>query len=340
MEHRNQLREIFLRYLDNRCSPQEIRQLLQYFGTEDRERLYALIEEQLARPVNPGFEHSPRGKALFEKIHREIQKTVRTDRKSRGLRKLWPQIAAAAAIAVFAGLGWGYRDTFHNWIDPVEIQYVNTQSGQRQQFQLADGSMIWLGPESSLRYPDAFRGAQREVTLTGEAFFEVSPDKDHPFVIRTGEVSTTVLGTSFNIQAYEKDLSVTVVTGRVRVVADEKQQEGAEVLLNSDQRAVFDAETKSLVREEAPDASAMQSRREGIFEYRGTPVENILSDMAREYGLALKTEGRLVNCTFYGTKKPEDDVYHFLEKVALTVNATIRKEENTVYFKGNGCGAM
>ncbi|WP_461531965.1 FecR family protein [Sinomicrobium sp.] len=340
MKSKDQLREIFFRYLDNRCSPQEVRQLLQYFKTEDRGQLYRLIEEQLRSPVSSDFEQNTEGKAFFERSHRKIRTSIKADKKAQSIYKIRRVIAIAASIAVLVGLGWMYRDELYELIDPVEMQYVNTKSGDRQQFQLADGSVIWLGPESSLSFPNSFRGAQREVTLKGEAFFEVAADKDHPFVIHTGEVNTTVLGTSFNVQAYERDLSVTVVTGRVRVVADKEQQGEVEVLLNPDQRAVFDGETKSLVKEEAPDASVMLARREGVFEYRGVPVENILSDMKREYGLILKVEGQLTNCTFYGTKKPEDDVYHFLEKMAITVNATMQKKGKTVYFKGNGCGVM
>ncbi|MCX2680972.1 FecR domain-containing protein [Galbibacter sp. EGI 63066] len=249
--------------------------------------------------------------------------------------------AVAAAIVLLAGLSWTYRTQLMDFVSPVETEYVITASGERKQVLLADGSRVWLGPESSLEHPYTFRGQTRAVVLKGEAFFEVEPDKTHPFIIRSGEINTRVLGTSFNVKAYrQQDVAVTVVTGAVRVAtegSENHKEKEASVELRPNQRAVFSNETRSLVKEEAPDAIALLDRREGIFHYRGTAVTEILSDMAREYKVKITAEGDLAHCTFYGTKRPGDDVFRFLEKVALAINAEVSKEAGMIYFKGTDC---
>lgn len=90
--------------------------------------------------------------------------------------------------------------------------------GQRAVITLADGSVIHLGADSKLEYPEAFNGATREITLSGEAFFEISEDPAHPFIVHTGAVQTRVLGTSFKINAFTgTPLTVAVATGKVQV---------------------------------------------------------------------------------------------------------------------------
>ena len=84
---------------------------------------------------------------------------------------------------------------------------------------LPDGSKVWLGPQSKLRYPRTFEKSRRNVALGGEAFFEVQHNPKKPFSVKTQYINTTVLGTSFKIDAFpaQKDISVAVVSGSVRV---------------------------------------------------------------------------------------------------------------------------
>src|SRR5690606_1488289 len=93
---------------------------------------------------------------------------------------------------------------------------------------LSDGSQVWLNESSTIRYPEHFEKDKREVLLSGEACFDVGPDKKRPFVVKTSKVTTRVLGTSFNVNAYQKEpqTKVTVETGRVAVslAGDQKEQ--------------------------------------------------------------------------------------------------------------------
>lgn len=99
------------------------------------------------------------------------------------------------------------------------IRTVRIPRGMSRRLVLPDGSRVWLNAESSLSYPGSFGGRERrEVTLQGEAYFEVAPDSLHPFVVETAALQTQVLGTSFNVRAYSpEDTRVTLLRGSVKV---------------------------------------------------------------------------------------------------------------------------
>lgn len=104
---------------------------------------------------------------------------------------------------------------------PVEYQEHFAPPGVKSNLTLRDGSKVVLNSGSSLRYVKNFESHQREVELIGEAFFEVTKDSNRPFIVRTGAVSTQVLGTSFNVKAFEDEvLEVSLLTGLVEVNVD------------------------------------------------------------------------------------------------------------------------
>lgn len=100
---------------------------------------------------------------------------------------------------------------------PLAYKELTVPAGQRMQLKLADGSMVWLKAGSKLRYPASFTGNTRELFLEGEAYFDVTHRDQQPFLVHTGNVTTKVLGTAFNIQAYNQQLTVAVVNGKVSV---------------------------------------------------------------------------------------------------------------------------
>ncbi|MGN6510906.1 MAG: FecR family protein, partial [Chitinophaga sp.] len=141
----------------------------------------------------------------------------------RGIRRMLFRItgaAAALALALYAGYALWPGKTGGSG----ELQQLVTQSGSRSQIKLPDGTTVWLNAGSRLDYPKQFDGKQREVTLTGEAFFNVAKDAQHPFIVNTTAFSIRVLGTTFNVRAYpgEENAVTSLVSGAVEVVMDTK----------------------------------------------------------------------------------------------------------------------
>lgn len=332
LEDQERLREIFIKYLDNQCTPAEMAELMEYFReVKDSEHLRQLVTEYMSQPVDRAFEDSPQGKEMFNNAYLDIRSRIDIGKPSKTTVRhiVWKRISIAASIVLLMGLSWVFRDNLVDWINPVEIQYLTTQTGERQQITLLDGTEVWLSPESTLEYPDKFRSGNREVILTGEAFFDVAPNPDQPFVISSGQVSTTVLGTSFNIEAYDNEnISVTVVTGAVSVEMDSKSDQ---VRLSPNERAVFNQSAKSLSKEPAPNADDLLAQREGIFRYRETPMTTVIKDLQRYYGVNIRINGKSDQSVF-GTLDTNEGITVFLEKLSITIGAEWQKVGEGEYF--------
>jgi transmembrane sensor len=138
-------------------------------------------------------------------------------------RKGWWIMAAAASVLILGLLVW-YQAGNRLQVRPAEQTDSNkneifTKKGSKTNIRLPDGTQVWMNADSKITYPDNFRGAIREVQLTGEAFFDVVKDKSRPFVIHTRTVDIKVLGTAFNVRSYpdEKKTETALIRGLVEV---------------------------------------------------------------------------------------------------------------------------
>lgn len=132
---------------------------------------------------------------------------------------LWRKVAAIAAMLAVSITLFVYWPAKKTSTDPVELATLSVPVNQKKRITLDDGSVVWINSSTELKYPKKFTGNTREVFLSGEAYFDIHHDATKPFIVHTGTVKTTVLGTSFNINA-SKDLNTVVVTvtrGKVSV---------------------------------------------------------------------------------------------------------------------------
>jgi ferric-dicitrate binding protein FerR (iron transport regulator) len=155
-------------------------------------------------------------------------------------RQLWRRIAAVAAIIILSTVA------IYQVFMPTAYQEIITQTDERQEVLLPDGTKVLLNQSSTLTYNTRFK--QRNVQLEGEAFFEVAPMPSRPFRITSGEVVTTVLGTAFNVRAYpqEKKVEVAVQEGRVQVEASSEQTTQAPVQLSPGEAVRYDRQAQAL----------------------------------------------------------------------------------------------
>ena len=159
--------------------------------------------------------------------------------------------------------------------------------GTRSIIQLADGSKIWLNADSRLKYPDLFKGATRDVYLNGEAFFDVAKNPGHPFIIHLANGTVRVLGTSFNIRAYDNESTVetSVATGKVAFIpkyhSTGKKQDT--IYLTPDHKAsyTFNREELTTVPTIAQDDKAWT---EGRLIFRSQTMEDIAVELERDFG--------------------------------------------------------
>ncbi|MBO0323020.1 DUF4974 domain-containing protein [Muricauda sp. CAU 1633] len=213
---------------------------------------------------------------------------------------------------------------------------LSVPNGRRFDIVLSDNSHVFLNAGSSLRYPVNFiPGKKRQVFLEGEAFFEVSEDKEHPFVVTSGNMDVEVLGTKFNVNAYpeETNINTVLVEGSVQlnVTEAEKNANSLSVLLEPGHIAHWDIDSKSAQMEEV-DTELYTSWMQGKLVLRGMRFKDIMKKLERHYGVSIQNknrelENRVFTATFdvetieevLNTFVSETDFDYLIEKDQITI---------------------
>jgi len=148
---------------------------------------------------------------------------------------------------------------------------------------LSDGTKVWLNAGSSLHYPVAFNGPDRKVEVTGETYFEVAQDKLHPFIVNKGENSVKVLGTHFNVNAYDEEgpIKVTLLEGSVKVSTNKDNS-----LIKAGQMAIMDPQKSIDVLNNA-DLERVMAWKNGYFNFSNADIKTVMRELSRWYGLEL-----------------------------------------------------
>lgn len=173
---------------------------------------------------------------------------------------------------------------------------VSTPRGGQYQLVLNDGSKVWLNSASSLSFPAVFKGKTREVEITGEAYFEVAKNASMPFRVKVNNTVVEVLGTHFNIMAYndEAEMKTTLLEGSVKI--NNKQYSS---LLKPGQQATLSQNGPIKVTDN-PDADDAVAWKEGIFQFRDAGLETIMRQAARWYDVQVNFAGKVPTKEFTG----------------------------------------
>lgn len=196
-------------------------------------------------------------------------------------RNLMPFGLAAAVLVLLSVVGiWIFSNQQTSTL-PTEIACHTFESNSTSDsLTLPDGTQVWLNQVSKLEYPSEFTGEQREVRLTaGEAFFEVTPDADHPFVIATPGLAVEVLGTSFEVDLTQSETAVTVETGKVALLPNGSD---ASLHLLPGERGEWTAKNGTLDKRQFDDPNYL-SWKTGVLVFEETPLLQVISDLERHY---------------------------------------------------------
>lgn len=192
---------------------------------------------------------------------------------------------------------------------------------------LADGSKVWLNAASSLRYPTAFTGKERKVEITGEAYFEVAHNPAMPFVVSKGGTSIKVLGTHFNVNAYddESSLDVTLLEGSVSVatahsIQPKVIQPGVQARVEKDGAIDLD---------NSVDLNEVMAWKNNLFSFKGADIESIMRQVSRWYNVEVVFK-RPITEKFYAEVSKSTSVSTLLEMLQATKAVKFKIEGNTI----------
>lgn len=194
---------------------------------------------------------------------------------------------------------------------------------------LSDGTRIWLNSESTVEYPTSFLPGQRKIRLQGEAYFQVTPDHTSPFIIETGEVQIQVLGTSFNLRAYEdeKVVQTTLTEGKVRMSSGKRQ-----MILAPDEQGCIDTETGNMAKKTV-DVQIYTGWKDGRFIFEGQTLEEIMRTLARWYDVDVVFQSDKVrNIKFTGNLKRYDDFGQIVSMLELACPAKFIISGTTIHI--------
>ncbi|MCX6216676.1 FecR domain-containing protein [Spirosoma sp.] len=253
---------------------------------------------------------------------------LQPERRVPGMISLWRM---AAMLTLLAGMGWLIvKLRFYGQHHPAEGMVALTANEQPISKTLPDGTHIFLNRHSTLRYPTAFAEERRDVTLTGEAFFEVTPDASRPFHIAARQSVVQVLGTSFTVRAYDANVSVTVRTGKVRFSSGRKA-----VLLTKNQKATFEASVDTMRRLPAsPNAFAYKT---GVLVFDKEPLRDVVQAINQYYNADVQlANAKLGNCLLT-TRFDKMPLATVLNVTAETLGLQVRYVGRQVILEGAGC---
>lgn len=173
----------------------------------------------------------------------------------------------------------------------VAYNTMTTPKGRHFQVTLPDGTKVWLNAASSIRYPTIFMGAERRVEVSGEAYFEVTKNPTKPFLVNVaGKAEVEVLGTQFNVNAYENEESIntTLLEGSVRVILlGQKIRPGREVILQPGQQAQIAAAIRVIPN---ADVDKVIAWKNGLFNFEGATLQEVMKQLERWYDIEVVYE--------------------------------------------------
>ncbi|WP_319266978.1 FecR family protein [uncultured Draconibacterium sp.] len=208
---------------------------------------------------------------------RELQHRIDKAKVKRGFFKELVKIAAIIVVAL--GVGWmsHYLYTETASARKVEMRTVEAIKGQIKEVFLADGTHVWLNAGSQLSFPSDFTEKNREISLHGEAYFEVTSSEKNPFLVKTGNHTVKVTGTKFNICEYPEDkmIETTLVEGKVKIISGNFFKD-----LYPGEQATFYTETAEVLIGEK-DFDIYTAWREGRYEFRNESVDKVFQIMER-----------------------------------------------------------
>jgi transmembrane sensor len=330
--------QLLYKYIDGKCTDEEIFMLHQWYDSfEDQEDPFDALTEQ---------EQEVMKMLMLEKFRASVKTTeaeaiVFEPRKSFPVKLIYTLSGIAALLLIVWGVNLNNKKQSQSAENSIittasEQMMVENQTSSIYKQTLSDGSVVWLSPKSKLQYPKKFIGAYRQIKMTGEAFFEVTKDHAHPFIIDGGGVITKVWGTSFRIKSSQNiQTEVSVVTGKVSVKIPEKDE--TEVMLYPQQKATFYYANHALAKGKESEKSAMRMWGKVTESFDDVPLDNVLATLRNHYGMHIYTEDKEFGKYLLKADFTDQSLPAILEMLQNSLNAgyTIDDTQIVLYRKTN-----
>ncbi len=288
------MQSLFEKYINGNCTTEEYSEVVKFIQNKNNDlQLDELVLKNWKQTIKSEPTVKPDSQ-LLDSIHHKI---ALKEQNQVPVIRLYRRLLGVAAILII-GLIIGSVFYVQTQIPEISTKNIFTPYGGKTQFNLPDGSKVWLNSGSTFIYPDRFEG-ERIVELTGEAYFEVEKQKE-PFKVKTQYGEVEVFGTTFNVKAYENETFYTTLESGSVVFTNShgkraKLEPGMQVLYNSKEFKLQKVDTELFT-----------SWKDGKLIFRDEPLQNIISQLERWYNVEIEfKDQRIKNLKFNGTIEME-----------------------------------
>jgi len=273
---------------------------------------------------------------------------------------VWNNLLRYAAVFIIAILlgGLGYYFISENSKQISEQSFVEyfAPLGSRSFVQLADGSKVWINAGSTLKYSNSFGTDNRELNLTGEAFFEVEKNKNLPFVVKTSEINVIAIGTKFNVKAYTEDeiIETTLIEGSVKLESSSVNL-ADNLILKPNEKAVFTKKNRSVelfgqAKEEDIARSDSRPKMEIIKAIDPVPIVSwkdkrwvikneklgqLAIKLERRFGVNIIFDDEVLKEFSFGGTLEDENIEQILKVISYSSPIDYVIQDNTVYIMAN-----
>lgn len=213
----------------------------------------------------------------------------------------------------------------------IQNNHLVIPKGKTYQLLLSDGTRIWLNSETEITYPTRFVGNKREITLIGEAFFEVAKNKEKPFIVNANGMEVKVLGTSFNVSCYtaDKTISTTLIEGSVSVKTENKKT----VTITPSEQFTYNRDNaKTDIR--IVNTELFTSWIDGKYIFKDATLEDIVKKLQRWYDFSVNYEDESLKYNHYSLiAERETNLDQLLEVISYTSNIKLERTNNIINIK-------
>lgn len=321
--------QLFDKFLQKQASAEEIRLLIQWLKSDGSFQDWTNEEWNAASSqMDTQLQRKLLGQ-IKDKINQD--NTIQLPAKSKlHTLYLWAgRVASIVLLVLLTGLSVYYYTA--NQQD-MQDMIVSVEKGQKANVVLPDGSKVWVNSDSKLSYGNRFNQKERVLSLEGEAYFEVAPDKDRPFIVETNEMAVRALGTSFNVKSYddEKDASTVLMTGKVEVTTNSEC-----LTLTPNEKIIFNRLTGHMEKSSVDNASDYINWKDNALTFNGETFENIVHTLERYYNTRILFESEsLKKYRFTGTPG-NTSLESILQILSLTSPLSYEVTDSVIILREN-----
>lgn len=321
--------ELLHRLIAGTTTEEENRQLMEWFRQcASKEEFFMLFET--AWKESP--DEMPRDvqERMYRRLSRELdeKKTKTILLRSRFSWKVWPQIAVACIIIVLGLVNYRMNDKQKQL--STQNFTVLVEKGQRAFITLPDSTKVWLNSDTKISYPADYGLKERNVTLVGEAYFEVAKNPDKRFIVEAKGMQVEALGTSFNVNAYQNDNKIiaSLFSGSVRVSYDSHV-----AILKPHESVKVDLLNRSFSRYKDESMQNIALWRKNEITFDGESLEEITHIMSRLYNTTICIEDESLKKVCYIGTIRNNNLENFIDIINLTTPVVYENKGDTVFLR-------